>query len=338
VKRIAVLAGAGSLAAVGLVVAARRCRQRMSSGSEDRAGVPSDGAAGASPTTSGPTATEIAPDVFLLGPWGRTQTNVYLLHAGSRWVLVDAGWKGDGSRIQAAARSLVGPGPAPAAILLTHAHPDHAGAARELAEAWGCPILAHPAELALATGDFAAMARYAGPLDRWLILPVMRAIGGRRREAALAGSSLAGVVRPLGPGGAIPGVDGWQWIPTPGHTPGHVAYVRAGDLVVLSGDAILTLEVNTWSGLLRGRQGLSGPPWYTTWNRRAASASIGDIAGLEPRVLASGHGMPLAGPGTAAAVRLFAERTMQDHPTPEASSMSAPPRRPLPAGSSPPPG
>jgi glyoxylase-like metal-dependent hydrolase (beta-lactamase superfamily II) len=258
---------------------------------------------------TGAVATEIAPEVYLLGPWGRTQTNAYLVRDGSSWILIDAGWDGDGPRIQAAVRSILGPGLAPSAILLTHAHPDHAGSARELAEAWRCPVYAHPAELPLATGDFAAMARYAGPLDRWLILPVMRAIGSRRREAALAASSLAGIVDALGPEGAIPGVEGWGWIHTPGHTPGHVAYVRERDRVVISGDAILTLEVNSWAGLILQRQGLSAPPWYTTWDRGAAIASISEIADLGPSVLAAGHGLPLATAGTAAAVRTFAERT-----------------------------
>ena len=170
------------------------------------------------------------------------------------------------------------------------------------------------------------MERYAGPLDRWLILPLMRAMGRRRREAVIAGSSLAGMVHPLGPGGAIPGVDGWEWIHTPGHTPGHVAYARARDRVVLSGDAILTVEVNTWAGILQQRQGLSGPPWYTTWDRQAAIASIGAIADLEPCVLASGHGLPLAGPGTAAAVHAFAARTMRS-PHPAAGSGAATRRR-----------
>ncbi len=308
-KRIGILAGAGSLAVVAIVLVARRWRPRGPAGLRGRAEGTVDAARRASPGATGASATEIAQDVYLLGPWGRTQTNAYLVADGSSWILVDAGWGSDGPRIQAAARSLLGPGPTPSAILLTHAHPDHAGSARELAQAWGCPVYAHPAELPLATGDFAAMARYAGPLDRWLILPLMRAIGRRRREAALAGSSLAGILRPLPSGGAIPGMGGWEWIHAPGHTPGHVAYVRAHDRVVISGDALLTLEVNAWSGLLRQSQGLSGPPWYTTWDRGAAVASINVIADLEPAVLAAGHGLPLAGPGTAAAVRAFAERT-----------------------------
>jgi len=302
-----------------LVPASWVMERRMLLGLRDRAEGRVDAATRASPRATGTPATgsaarEIAPEVYLLGPWGRTQTNAYLVRDGSSWVLVDAGWEKDGPRIQAAARSLLGPGLAPSAILLTHAHPDHDGSARELAQAWGCPVFAHAAEVPLATGDFAAMETYAGPLDRWLILPLMRAIGGRRREAILAGSSLAGIVRPLAPGGAIPGMEGWGWIHTPGHTPGHVAYVRARDRVVISGDAVLTLKVNAWSGLLRQEQGLSGPPWYTTWDQEAATASIASIADLEPSVLAGGHGLPLAGPGTAAAVRAFAGRAPRTVP------------------------
>jgi glyoxylase-like metal-dependent hydrolase (beta-lactamase superfamily II) len=308
VKRIRVVVGVGSLTAVGMVVAARGWRHRTLPG-RDRPSGTVDAATPESRWATGSVATEIAPEVYLVGPWGRTQTNAYLVRDGSSRILIDAGWGGDGPRIQAVVRSILGPGLAPSAILLTHAHPDHAGSARELAEAWRCPVYAHPAELPLATGDFAAMARYAGPLDRWLILPVMRAIGSRRREVALAASSLAGIVDPLGPEGVIPGVGGWRWIHTPGHTPGHVAYVRERDRVVVSGDAILTLEVNSWAGLILQRQGLSAPPWYTTWDRDAAIASISEIADLGPSVLATGHGLPLATAGTAEAVRTFAERT-----------------------------
>lgn len=289
-KRIAIAAGVGALVGAGAMLLGRRRRR------------PSWAPAGTART-------EIAPDVFCLGPWGRTQTNVYLVRAGSSWMLVDAGWARDAERIRSAVRSVLGTTTVPSSILLTHAHPDHAGSARELAAAWECPVLVHPAEIPIATGDFAAMATYAGPMDRWLVLPLMRAVGRRRREAILAAGSLAGTVRPLGPGGSIPGVEGWHWVHTPGHTPGHVAFVRADDRVVISGDALLTLRVNAVAGLLWGSQGLSAPPWYTTWDRDATRTSIRSIADLEPSVLAGGHGRPLAGPGVAAAVREFAART-----------------------------
>jgi glyoxylase-like metal-dependent hydrolase (beta-lactamase superfamily II) len=252
---------------------------------------------------------EIAADVYCLGPWGRTQTNAYLVRAGTAWALVDAAWEGDAPRIEAAARTLLGTGAAPAAILLTHDHPDHAGAARALAGSWRCPILLHPAECPIADGDFAAMVRCAGPLDRWAILPAMRMLGERRRSEVLARGSLTGLYRELGAAGAIPGLEGWEWLATPGHTPGSVSFVRRADRVVLTGDALVTLQVNTPAGILLGRQGLSGPPWYTTWSQRLARASMAAIAALEPAVIGGGHGRPLAGPATPATVRAFAAGT-----------------------------
>ncbi len=258
--------------------------------------------------TEGAEPREIAPGVLCLGPRGRTQTNVYFVRAGDGWFLVDAGWEGDADRIAAVARAITGRAGDPVAILLTHVHPDHSGAARALGSAWGCPVLVHPAELGIANGDFASMERSAGPLDRWVILPAMRAIGERRRAEVLARGSMAGLARPLAADGTIPGMDDWAWIRTPGHTPGHVSFVRAVDRVVLTGDALVTLRVNTPAGFLVGRQGLSGPPWYTTWDRRAAAASIATIAGLEPAVVGGGHGRPIRGAGTAARVRAFAKR------------------------------
>ncbi|HEX5331201.1 MAG TPA: MBL fold metallo-hydrolase [Cellulomonas sp.] len=254
----------------------------------------------------GVVAQEIAPDVHCLGPWGRVQTDVYFVRSGSSWVLIDAGWAQDGPRIERAAASLLGPDVRPSAILLTHCHPDHAGAALRLARVWDCAVWIHPAELPFATGDFAGMRAYAGPLDRLVVLPLMRAMGRRRREAVLARSNLGEVARMFEPGAEIPGLGGWKCIPTPGHTPGHVSYFRPRDRVLISGDALMTLKVNTVQGLLLQQPGLSGPPWYTTWSQRAARESIRTLAGLEPTVLAGGHGTPMTDAGTAARLRAFA--------------------------------
>ena len=253
-------------------------------------------------------AREIAPDVYCLGPKGRTQTDVYLVRSGSSWVLIDAGWMNDGPAILRTAEALFGTDTPPTAILLTHDHPDHAGSALELARTWACPVHVHPDELPIATGDFAAMARHAGPLDHWVVLPLMRVIGRRRREAILSASSLSEVVRTFDPGAGVPGLPGWTCIHTPGHTPGHVSFFRPGDRVLISGDAIATAKLNSLPGLLLGRPGLSGPPWYTSWSWPLAKASVAALAGLEPSVLAGGHGTPLAGPGTAATLHAFADR------------------------------
>lgn len=253
-------------------------------------------------------ARQIAPDVFCLGPTGRTQTDVYLVASGSSWVLIDTGWANDGPAIKGAAQAPFGPDTPPTSILLTHVHPDHAGSALELARAWDRPVYVHPAELGIARGDIAAMTSVAGPLDTWIVLPLMRAMGRRRREAILARSNLSEVVRVSGPSATVPGLPGWMCVPSPGHTPGHVSFYRPSDRILITGDAIVTMRVNSISGLLLPRRGLSGPPWYTTWSRRAAKASIAALARLEPNVLAGGHGTPLTGAATATMVRAFAER------------------------------
>ena len=81
---------------------------------------------------------------------------------------------------------------------------------------------------------------------------------------------------------------------------------RPRDRVLLSGDALVTAKIDTITNLLLGRTGLSRPPWYTTWDRDQATASIAKLATLAPAVVAGGHGFPLTGPDTAAQVGAFA--------------------------------
>lgn len=252
--------------------------------------------------------TEIAPDVHCVGPKGHTRTNVYLVSAGSSWTLIDAGWVKDATIIQAAADQVFGAGARPTAIVLTHVHPDHSGSALELARAWDCPVLVHPNELAIATGNAAAIRAGGGPLDTWLILPLLRLFGERRRDEILAQGKLAGFARALDPGSQPPSLPGWHCVPTPGHTPGHASFYRASDRVLISGDALVTLRLNSIVGLLLGRPGLSGPPWYTSWSWHEAKASVAALARLQPLVVAGGHGRPMRGADTPATVNAFAER------------------------------
>jgi glyoxylase-like metal-dependent hydrolase (beta-lactamase superfamily II) len=60
---------------------------------------------------------------------GAAASNAYLVGSGSAWALVDAAWATSAEAIRTAAEAVFGPGAHPAAILLTHIHPDHSGAA-----------------------------------------------------------------------------------------------------------------------------------------------------------------------------------------------------------------
>lgn len=253
---------------------------------------------------------EVAPGVYALATGPRFfSTNVYFVRSGTAWALIDAGWATSGRLIKEAAAALCGADTRPAALLLTHVHPDHAGAALELAQAWDCPVFIHAAERPLTAGTLTALEGYpVGPLDRWLILPLLRALPTRQREAIMAAGALKERAQPFDPRAGVPGLPDWVCVPTPGHSPGHVSFFRPHDRVLIAGDALVTVQVNAVWGLLRQPAGLSGPPWYTTANWRAAQESVRVLARLAPRVVAPGHGPSLSGPDTARAVQAFADR------------------------------
>ncbi len=257
---------------------------------------------------------EIAPGVFCLEAGkGFDRSNVYFVPSGSSWVLIDAASPNYGPLIQKTAETLFGANKGPASILLTHDHPDHAGSVLELARIWGCPVYVHPAELPItAIEDLSTVEKYANPLDRWIVLPLLRLMPRRRVQAMFSKASLKDVVRTFNPGGAVPDLPDWKCISTPGHTPGHISLLRERDRVLITGDAVLTADLNSFPGVLRwglrlNKQKIAGPPWYSTWNWQAAKESIAVLAVFEPCVLASGHGAPMSGDGIARDLHAFAD-------------------------------
>jgi glyoxylase-like metal-dependent hydrolase (beta-lactamase superfamily II) len=258
---------------------------------------------------------EVAPDVYGMEVGeGITRANIYFVRSGSSWVLIDTGLANCGQLIQRTAESLFGARARPASILLTHNHPDHAGSAVELARMWDCPVYVHPDEMPyVAIENLATIEKYANPLDRWIILPMLRMMPRERVAAMLSGSSIKEVVQAFDPRAAVPNLPDWECIPTPGHTPGHAAFFRMSDRVLIAGDAVVTVELNSiWGflmwGLGRHKQRVSGPPWYSTWNWKMAKESVAHLARLEPYVLATGHGAPMSGGEIARELRAFANR------------------------------
>lgn len=245
---------------------------------------------------------------------GISRANVYFVRSGSSWALIDAALTNCGQLIRKTAESLFGTDTRPASILLTHNHPDHAGSAVELARMLDCPVYVHPDELPyVAIDDLSTIEKYANPLDRWIILPILRLMPRPRVEAMLSSASIKNVARAFDPGAALPGLPEWKCIPTPGHTPGHAAFFRSRDRVLIAGDAGVTVNLNSFWGFLlwglrRSKQSVSGPPWYSTWNWQMAKESVALLVGLEPRVLATGHGVPMSGEEIARELRAFSRR------------------------------
>ena len=138
-------------------------------------------------------------------------------NAGDReWVLIDAGLPGFAGAIKRAAGKRFGKNSRPAAILMTHGHFDHVGSLETLADDWDAPIYAHLLEQPYLDG------RSAYP-------PPDPSVGG----------GLMAMTSPLLPAGpfdvgrrlrllpddhSVPHMNGWSWIHTPGHTPGHISF------------------------------------------------------------------------------------------------------------------
>ena len=229
-------------------------------------------------------------NVLLSGPPG----------AGDRgWVLVDTGLPGSTDAIRAVAARRFGAGARPAAIVLTHGHFDHVGTVEALAERWDAPVYAHPLELPYLTG------RSAYP-------PPDPTVGG----GALAALSflypkrpvdLGDRVRTLPEGGAVPGMPGWRWLHTPGHTAGHVSLWREADRTLVAGDAFVTTKQESLVAVALQRPTVQGPPAYFTPDWPAARRSVRALAALDPEAVGTGHGRPMRGPGLRRGLARLAE-------------------------------
>ena len=135
---------------------------------------------------------------------------------------------------------------------LTHAHPDHLGSSAVICNQLEVPLWCGEADRALAERDTG--------------MPAARVLGN----------------------GDI--VEGFQVLETPGHTPGHIAFWRESDRVLIAGDVVLNMN------LLTTVSGLGEPLKRFTADVEENRRSIKRIAVLAPNVMGVGHGPPVYGP------------------------------------------
>jgi hydroxyacylglutathione hydrolase len=205
---------------------------------------------------------QVADGVWQLRGLPPNAINVYLAEE----VLIDAGSRHAGRRIL---RQLKGH--TVTALALTHAHPDHSGSSDEVCgklglEYWvgekDVPYAEEPTRLAeIQSGhpftDF-GMRYFLGP--------------GRNVDRVLHEGDE---------------VRGFKVLEVPGHSPGHVAFWRERDGVLILGDVINNMNIVT------GMPGLHEPPHFVAADPEENRRSARRLAALEPRLMLFGHGRPL---------------------------------------------
>ena len=193
--------------------------------------------------------------------------NCYLVRETDGFTLIDANLSNSADDILAAARTLGAP---IRRILLTHAHVDHVGSVDALLAKLGPTLI-----------EFTSNAR---------TLPLLQ----KPPDKSLLPDESKEEIR-----GGLPGIDarptrllteGERYgsllcIETPGHIPGHLAFLDERDGTLYAGDALGSVGNLTVSGY---------PPWFFpnvgTWSKATAVASAKKLLTFPIERFACGHG------------------------------------------------
>jgi glyoxylase-like metal-dependent hydrolase (beta-lactamase superfamily II) len=197
--------------------------------------------------------------------------NCYLVREDDGFTLVDTTLGGAAAAIVAAAEQAGGQ---IRRVALTHTHGDHIGSFAALHEALPeAELLVPRRDARFMHGDKSLdpgedQAKVRGGFPKVDVEPTRLLEGGDR-------------------------VGSLEVIPSPGHTPGHVAYLDTRDQTLIAGDAFQTLGGIAVSGKIKPLFPLVA---MATWSKRTALDSARTLRELRPSRLAVGHGRVLESP------------------------------------------
>lgn len=209
----------------------------------------------------------LAPDVYRIPTAPRSWVNTFAFVDEGGVTLVDCGIASAAGRI-VAGLAAIGKTPREVSrILLTHAHPDHAGGASEVRRRTGAPVLAHAAD-----AEFAEIGK-SPPADP-------STFGGRlvRRLTRNAKFEPIEVAQRLGDGDVLDVGGGLRVLHTPGHSPGHVSLLHQPSGLLITGDAIFNVA------------GLRRSPAFLCSDVRLTERTMHVLGDLDYEIVAFTHG------------------------------------------------
>jgi len=200
--------------------------------------------------------------------------NCYLVQEDDGLTLVDSTMSSPADDVAALVKQL---GQEVRRVALTHAHADHVGGVAGVRQRFpGVEVFISERDAPVLAGD--------------------RSLRTDEAQTPIKGYFVKVDWKPdrlLKPGDRIGSL---EVVASPGHTPGHVAFLDVRDRSLIAGDAFQTRGGFAVSGVLRP---LFPFPAMATWSKQTALASAVTLRALRPSLLAVGHGDPLREPASA---------------------------------------